>query len=240
MVTMFMNPRSTLAAIVVILLLVWTGCGGNERRTEEEQANTADVIEAAADTTVIPLQTESTPGQDAEELTVEELFYDDGTIDQRNSPWSEQAGGQLAVCFTPRSYPVTVRRVRFFVGGNGIPMKAFRVRLYPGDGSTGPVERDLLDAEIVAAASYGNQWVEIDLSAHGIAIPEGDFFVAMEWITAPGDYGTRAQLLGADTSDPSRRSWWKHRPDSDWVRIEEISDTGDRDLMIRARVAEIR
>jgi hypothetical protein len=58
----------------------------------------------------------------------------------------------------------------------------------------------------------------------------------MEWITPPGNYGTRAQMLGADTSGPDRRSWWKHYPDSEWVRIEEISDSGDRDLMIRATV----
>jgi hypothetical protein len=228
------------AAAVMIFLLGLNGCGEKERKIDEDRSSTAGGIESQVDSGLAVEQTEISTDQGLDEPTSEELFYDDGAIDQRNSPWSEQAGGQLAVCFTPDSYPVTVRRVRFFVGGNGIPMKAFRVHVYSGDRSAGPVEQDLLEVEIVAAASYGNQWVEVDLSSHRITIPEGDFFVAMEWLTPPGNHGMEAQLLGADTSDPSRRSWWKHRPDSDWVRIEEISDVGDRDLMIRATVAEIQ
>jgi hypothetical protein len=218
-------------AAVLIFLLALNGCSGNKRK-EEDRSRAAKGIEIAADTGLSVERVET-----LQDEKVDELFYDDGIIDQRNSPWSEQAGGQLAVCFTPNSYPATIRNVRFFVGGNGVPMKAFRVHVYPGAGSTGPLEEDLLDVQILAAASYGNQWIEVDLSEYGISIAEGDFFIAMEWLTPPGNYGMEAQMLGADTSDPSRRSWWKHRPDSDWVRIEEISDAGDRDLMIRAAVA---
>ena len=234
---MFVDPRTVAAAGITALLLLSAGCGGGERGTEDAPERTAVDAGSGTDTIVDSGITDSSSEQDIEGKTVEELFYDDGVIDQRNSPWSDREGGQLAVCFTPSSHPVTIESVRFFVGGHGIPMKTFRVRVYRGDVSSGPVEMDLLETEIVAAASYGNQWVEIDLSAQGIIIPNGDFFVAMEWLTAPGDNGTRAQLLGADTSDPSRRSWWKHTPDSGWVRIEEISDSGDRDLMIRAKVA---
>jgi len=227
---------SAATAGVIILLLLSTGCGGDERRTEDDRSNAAGGMEANRDTVTAAGEIERSPDLDMAELPTEELFYDDGIIDQRNSPWSDQTGGELAVAFTPSSYPVRVRTVRFFVGGNGVPMKAFRVHVYPGDRSTGPVAPDLLEVEIMAAASYGNQWVEIDLPDNGISIFEGDFFVAMEWMTAPGDNGMNVQLLGADTSEPDRRSWWKHYPDSDWVRIEEISDVGDRDLMIRATV----
>ncbi len=231
---MTLGSGSWVPVFIVVLALSF-GCGKNEQR-EEDRSSAADRVEEAAGTG-LARDTSETPGsrESADSLAME-LFYDDGTIDQRNSPWSEEAGGQLAVCFTPDSYPVTIRRVRFFVGGNGLPMKAFRVRVYPGSSSSGPVEDDLLEAEILAAASYGNQWVEVDLSEYRITIYEGDFFVAMEWLTPPGNYGMYAQLLGADTSEPSGRSWWKHRPGAGWVRIEEISDAGDRDLMIRATV----
>jgi hypothetical protein len=234
MVAMYFRFRETAAMIsICAVLLLSIGCG-------RDREDDSEAVRVEAETALDTISTGNTEvaraDLEVEELPTEELFYDDGEIDQRNSPWSEQAGGQIAVAFTPGSYPVTIHRVRFFVGSNGIPTKAFRVRVYPGDGSTGPVEEDLLEAEVVAAASYADQWVEVDLSTYGITVSEGDFFVAMEWITPPGNYGTRAQMLGADTSGPDRRSWWKHYPDSEWVRIEEISDSGDRDLMIRATV----
>ena len=227
-------------AVIAILLLVSIGCGKEEPRTEGAREGEAGAIETKIDASVVAGKEETQAAPDTTELSMEELLYDDGEIDQRNSPWSEQAGGQVAVAFTPSSYPVTIQKVSFFIGSNGIPTKTFRVRIYDGDRETGPVEEDLLEVEIVAVASYANQWVKIDLHEHGINIPEGDFFVAMEWLTPPGNYGTRAQMLGSDSSGPDRRSWWKHYPDSDWVRIEEISDSGDRDLMIRATVTEAR
>ena len=223
-------------AVMAILLLVSIGCGKEEQGEEEAREVETGAIETNIDASVAESKEETPTDPDTTELSTEELFYDDGEIDQRNSPWSEQAGGQVAVAFTPDSYPVTIQKVRFYIGSNGIPTKAFRVRIYPGDRMTGPVEQDLLEVKVMAVASYADQWVEINLSEYGITVPEGDFFVAMEWLTPPGNYGTRAQMLGADTSEPDRRSWWKHYPDSDWVRIEKISDSGDRDLMIRATV----
>ncbi len=222
-----------LSPLIIALLVVCSGCGGGER---EDRSRTEHGVEEANDTGIAGDTSGTRSPLESEDSTAVELFYDDGSIDQRNSPWSEEAGGQLAVCFTPDAYPAFIRSVRFFVGGHGLPMKTFRVHVYPGSVAEGPVEDDLLKTEILAAARYGNQWVEVDLVPYRITIPEGDFFVAMEWLTPPGNYGMEAQLLGADTSDPSRRSWWKHRPGSGWVRIEEISDTGDRDLMIRATV----
>lgn len=234
---MFSSIRSVAAlAVVLVALLLQAGCCKDEREIEAGRGTSREAAGTALDTGDVESEEKSTPDPDMEEYIVEELAYDDGEIDQRNSPWSEQSGGQLAVAFTPSSYPATIQKVSFFIGSSGVPTKTFRVRIYQGDLSTGPVEQDLLDTAVLAAAGYADQWVVLDLSAHGIMIPEGDFFVAMEWITPPGNYGTRAQKLGADTSGPDRRSWWKHYPDSDWVRIEEISDSGDRDLMIRATV----
>ena len=221
-------------AAVASLSFVSIGCAGDGDGTEKE----AQVIDTESETALDTISDAAGSSIRTSGLAEVELFYDDGEIDQRNSPWSERAGGQLAVAFTPAAYPVSIGKVSFYVGANGIPTKAFHVRVYSGDRVNGPHEQDLLDVEIVASADHANQWVVIDMTVYGITITEGDFFVAMEWLTPPGNYGTRAQMLGADTTDPDRRSWWKHNPDSDWVRIEEISDTGDRDLMIRATVLQ--
>ena len=229
----FMRP-SALLVVIAFMSFVSIGCDGDGDGTEKE----AQVLDTESETVLDTISDAAGASMRVRGLTGVELFYDDGVIDQRNSPWSERTGGQLAVAFTPASYPVTIEKVSFYVGANGIPTKAFRVRVYPGDRADGPREQDLLDTEVVAAADHANQWVVVDMTAHDIIITEGDFFVAMEWLTPPGNYGTRAQMLGADTTDPDRRSWWKHYPDSDWVRIEEISDDGDRDLMIRATVLE--
>ncbi|GEM_PF-2654775 len=175
-------------------------------------------------------------GSNEYSVTGEEISYDDGVPEQSNSPWSVEPGGRLAAAFTPSSYPVKLAGARFLISAGGMPKTEFRVRVYGGTAEDGPENGDLLPGDVTASAEYINQWVDVDLSPYGIVIEEGDFFVAMEWLKAPGDDGRLAQSLGADTSGPDRRSWWKHTTGSEWVRIEEISDAGDRDLMIRAHV----
>ena len=167
--------RIALAAFVC-MLIVSSGCGEDE--ADVETRGSARVVgDRMSDSAFSTGRAGTSALFDTTLFQIEELFYDDGGFEQRNSPWSERAGGQVAVAFTPGSYPAKIKGVSFFVGDNGIPTKAFRVRIYPGDRSTGPVERDLLDAEIMAAASFAEQWVEIHLVDQDIVINEGDFFV---------------------------------------------------------------
>jgi len=176
--------------------------------------------------------------ENAAEAGQQELHYDDGLPESQNSPWSVEPGGQLAVVFTPPSHPARLTKVRFLVGINGIPTAEFRVRVFGCRADGGPDEsRDLLSAALTASAPFGNKWADVDLSGHGIVIPEGDFCVSMEWLTPPGLNGVNAQFLGVDISAPDGRSWWKTDRLSPWERIGEVSDLGDRDVMIRATVA---
>ncbi len=165
-----------------------------------------------------------------------ELSYDLGMVDMQHSPWSREPGGQLAVVFTPPFYPALVARVRFFVGIYGKPTTEFRVRIFRATATSGPEDHDLLTAAVTTAAPYGNRWVEVDLRKHEIIIPSGDFCVAMEWLTPPGDNGADAQYIGVDTSKPDKRSWWKTNRDTGWKPVEDIANIGDRDFMIRATV----
>jgi hypothetical protein len=176
--------------------------------------------------------------QNAANKNEEEIFFDDGSNEGNHSPWSDETGGQLAVVFTPPFYPAILKKVRFFVGTGGIPTTPFRVRVYAATVSSGPDDKDLLTSKVLASAeaSFGHEWVEVDLSNQNIIFTSGDFCVAMEWLTAPGNMGSDAQFIGADYAKPDRRSWWKTHASSGWKRIEEVADEGDRDVMIRTTV----
>ncbi|MCK7477918.1 MAG: hypothetical protein M0C28_11190 [Candidatus Moduliflexus flocculans] len=43
----------------------------------------------------------------------------------------------------------------------------------------------LAEGVVTDAATAGNQWVEVDLAAVDLTVT-GDFYVAMDWLTAPG------------------------------------------------------
>jgi hypothetical protein len=201
---------------IVVLLFALSGCG------ESSQNSTEAVMQA-----------------DAVNKDGEEIFYDDGLPEGQHSPWTDETGGQLAVVFTPGFYPAVLARVRFLVGINGIPSTEFRVRVFAATVSEGPDEsQDLLASKITASAPFGNRWVEVDLSDQNIIISSGDFSVAMEWLTPPGNHGENAQFIGVDYSNPDKRSWWKTDFRSQWVRIEEVANVGDRDVMIRATIVK--
>jgi len=129
--------------------------------------------------------------------------------------------------------------VRFLVGIDGIPTTEFRVRVFGGSATDGPDEsRDLLGSEVRVSVPFENKWVKVDLSGRNITISEGDFVVAMEWLTPAGDHGLKAQLIGVDYSKPDRRSWWKTDSSSPWMRMEDVANVGDRDVMIRATIVK--
>lgn len=176
---------------------------------------------------------------DAVKKAGEEIFYDDGLPEAQHSPWTDETGGQLGVVFTPRFHPAVLTKVRFLVGINGIPATEFRVRVFGASLSNGPDEsQDLLASEVTASAPFGNKWVEVDLSAQNVIVTSGDFCVAMEWLTPPGAHGEKAQFIGVDYSNPDGRSWWKTDFCSEWKRIEEVANVGDRDVMIRATIVK--
>ena len=144
-------------------ILIWflSGCGNSEKISEIKPLQEASLSEGI-------------------KLEEEEIFYDDGTIEGQYSPWVDELGSQAGTVFTPKFYPSVLSKVRYFVGMNGIPATKFRVRVFGGTISSGPVEsKDLLSTEVTATPPFGNKWVEIDLSDQNIVITSGDFFVTM-------------------------------------------------------------
>ncbi len=200
----------------LVLLFFSSGCGNSEQDSDFTSLQEARAVDMTKTDEV-------------------ELYYDDGTMEAHHSPWTDETGGQLAVMFTPPFYPAVLKKAQFLVGLNGTPTTRFRVRVYGGSVSSGPDEsQNLLKSEVTASALFGHQWVEVDLSDQDVIISSGDFCISMEWLTPPGDRGDNAQMLGVDYSKPDRRSWWKTDSSSEWGRIENVADVGDRDCMIRA------
>lgn len=215
-VLIFEKKRIHAGLGIIVLLIALSGCGKSNQDMKE---------------TVMQAEAAKKGG--------EEIFYDDGLPEGQHSPWTDEKGSQLAVVFTPRFYPAVLTKVRFLVGINGVPDSEFRVRVFAATISGGPDEsQDLLTSEVIAAAPFGNKWVEVDLSNQNVIITHGDFCVTMEWLTPPGPHGEDAQFIGVDYGKPDKRSWWKTDSGARWVRIEEVANVGDRDVMIRATVVE--
>ncbi|MGD9972827.1 MAG: DUF1566 domain-containing protein [Desulfatirhabdiaceae bacterium] len=161
-----------------------------------------------------------------------EIGYDDGSCDMTTSPWSNEIGSEIAVRFTPASYPVKIASAKFYVPNWRETTTPFEVRVYQANSSGYPGTR--LDAgNVTAAATTGNEWVEVDLSSQNIAITEGCFLVSMYWKKAPGSTGQYAQYSCADTTPPiSGRTYWKHGASGYW------SAPADKNNMIRATVVQ--
>lgn len=165
-----------------------------------------------------------------------ELAYDDGSVEEHDSPWSNQPGGEIAVCFTAPDVSMALIKADYYVPTSGKPTTTFGVRLYEATVGNGPGQEIALSPKPTAAATSGNEWVSIDLSAHAVVLTSRDFCLSMEWLTAPGSNGSEAQFLGIDKSAPDSRTWWKTGP-ATWTRIANIgAPAGDRDAMIRASV----
>ena len=170
----------------------------------------------------------------------EALKYDDGTREDGIRPWSDEVGSEVAVRFTPSSYPVILRQVRFFVSGSSgsAASTLFEVRIYDDDNGSYPGTR-LNGAAITASANNANEWVIIDVSQQNIMINEGDFFVSMYWLAPPGSAGqNETQVVGLDTNTPiDGRSYVKWGGSDSWYGMSSTPG-GDRDVMIRAVVQE--
>jgi hypothetical protein len=168
------------------------------------------------------------------------LKYDDGTMEQGLVPWSDEIGSEVCVRFTPNCYPATLEDVQFFVSGTSgsAASTPFAVRIYDDDNGSYPGTLLNID-DITWSATKSNEWVSVDLSQQNIRIDEGDFFVSMYWLKAPGASGQNiTQTIGIDTNAPiDERSYLKWGANDAWHKMSS-TQKGDRDAMIRATYNE--
>jgi hypothetical protein len=166
-----------------------------------------------------------------------ELAYDDGTSESGTSHWGAPEGSAIAVHFTSPGSPFTIRRVKLFVPNIGVATTEFEIKFYAlSETGEGPGEPISLAEPLYASAAAGNTWVDVTLPAP-LELTSPDFFVAMVWLTAPGNRGVNAQFLGMDNTAPQQRTWWT-ADQAAWSRIQNLG-TGDRNGMIRAVIETI-
>lgn len=144
------------------------------------------------------------------------LLIEEVHVNQVCAPLSDLPGSEIAVKFTPDSYPQKLIKARFYISEYSKPWTEFEVRLYKDQDSM-PGER-LDSGNIRASGNMGSEWVEVDLSKQGIMIEEGSFFISMYWLTASGSRGGKAQLLGAQfAKDETACTYFMWAHDREWV-----------------------
>ncbi len=139
------------------------------------------------------------------------------------APYSNIAGSECAVRLSPLNYPTILNKVRLFITDDEEPNTEFKVNIYGISNNNRPGVR-LNKFEIFGKDGNGNKWVEIDISEHKIFISKGDFFVSMEWLKAPGEYGDFAQFVKF-SKNPNRpgRTFLKHGKNGKWWKKNSIN-----------------
>lgn len=79
-----------------------------------------------------------------------------------------------------------MQSVSFYLGENGLPMKAFRVHFYQADSTRHAPTTDLLTDKVFFVAPRSGEWYTLDLRPYAIAAPPAGFFVALEFGPAEG------------------------------------------------------
>lgn len=165
--------------------------------------------------------------------TSSELKCDDGTMEVYSSPYSNNIGSEIAVRFTPQFYPASLKKVKVYISSRGEPSTQFSIKIYEDDNGNYPGSQ-LNTKDIYGKAQTGNEWIEIDVSSQQLTILEGDFFVSMYWLKAPGLKGKNAQLIGSDFNGSlCKNSYFKWGGSNDW------SSRFDRNIMIRAIIDHV-
>ena len=209
-------------SIFVIPLLVLGGCKDSEPASPESSDTSGTGSTASTET------------GETGETELRELVYDDNRGDTFVP--GDAAGNAVAVRFSAPAGAV-LNEARFLLqdGGADTPfgVSVLGVQpdgspgdaLYPTDGSPLMVS-PTLDPEQVG-------WVDVDLSAIELDV-SGDFFVAMEWLTAPGPGLYDAQRLAIDLSEPDDRTWL--RAAGVWDPVAEWAGFPNVDAVIRTRI----
>ncbi len=161
------------------------------------------------------------PGTPASDTT--EIFYDDGTAERLIE--GNFSGAELAVRFTPASYPVNLISMGF-IGGEDVIPDDYGVAVYldPGAANTGPGATAVFDGVINITAA-GTIFVDFPTS---ITIEAGDFYISLFYIQGEtGDF-----VIGLDNTSDALRSWLL--TDSGWFLGKDLGFPGN--LVVRALV----
>ena len=142
-----------------------------------------------------------------------------------------------------RIQPRKMRSVSFYIGGNGLPMETFRIRIYTADGKKHPPAADLLNEPVFLTASKGGQWYTSDLSRYHIAVPKEGYFVALDFrqsaeqIARPDldKYAPSGQIM-RPAFDFKDSSMWAYSPEKGWALLPQSSSSRRYNAMVKVAV----
>ena len=162
------------------------------------------------------------------------LSYDDDSQEGSISIGSNgtTSSGDLAVRFTPGSYPATVIAYSVLLGTTADPVAHTQLpyTVWAGNGTSGP------GAVLVSGNHVANRggFETVDISAAGISIASDDFFIGFS------ETADSVAVLGWDTNQPSADRSWVNAPGLGipWTTSGSIGATFDNNYMIRAIVME--
>lgn len=97
-------------------------------------------------------------------------------------------GTQIALYMSTPKKNQKIDEVGFYIRKQGKPVTKFRIRIYGKDSVKNCPSKDLLNENVFAKGSNGNEWVVINLSKFNIVAPENGFYVSMEWINDGNEY----------------------------------------------------
>ena len=107
-----------------------------------------------------------------------ELAYDDGGWE---NGWTWLLPGyEWAVCFTPASYPCTIKKVRFYLLA---PICGFKVHIRSQAGPNDKPGIDIINPFVVIPSVPG--WYDVNI-LEDATITSGNFAVGMEYSTSLG------------------------------------------------------
>ena len=154
-----------------------------------------------------------------EAQTIYEISYDDGEIE---TSINAGEGNYLCVKFTPDSYPVDLYRASFYCDGSSTGVGF--VNVWDDDGDNGMPGTVLI--ENVPTTFAGGSWTPVPMSAYGVTIDDGSFYVGW-WELAD------TPPVGVDSDNPATNSFIDIGVGSG---LEPFGNYFEGAMMIRAEV----
>lgn len=155
-----------------------------------------------------------------------EISYDDGTAEF--SIQGNFSGAELAVRFTPLTYPVNLISMRF-LGGGDVEPDDYGVRVYldPVAGDAGPVNTPVFDG-VISFEQAGT--IQADFPTP-ITVESGDFYVSLFFVIGEtGDF-----VIGRDTNSiDAMRAWLRNASTGLFARSGVLGFPGN--FIVRAIV----
>lgn len=137
-----------------------------------------------------------------------------------------------------------MRTVSFYIGKNGFPMKAFRIRIYKADGKNHSPHTLLLKEWVILTVPRSGEWYNRDLSHYNIVVPQEGYFVALEF----GESASALPQPDMDNHIPvgqmmwpacdlKKTSSWSYSLEKGWVPFPLSHSSCRYSAMIKVEVA---